>query len=204
MRINRRDEDRRARLLAERKAKIAVRLIRVCDDLAPREFDALIERMAVIEIKYSVRRTDDFFEGDLGSVPPGSSEFCLSSQWSHDAVTSFDRAGTAERLRSLFGKHDDSSFETTAERLGVSELSLRMSVDEESPHPTVEVMAAAIEYYGVDPAWLVTGRYDPASHRSSLKTGEHSAADSLREVFARSDIRPGGSPPKSGAPDSRA
>ena len=62
--MNRRDEDRRIRLLASRKAVIAARICAVCTDLSPADFDKLVERMALVEIKYSLRRNEDFFRAE--------------------------------------------------------------------------------------------------------------------------------------------
>ncbi len=69
-----------------------------------------------------------------------------------------------------------------AARLGVEELSLRLSIDELSPHPTVEVLDAVIREYGVDPTWLLTGAYDSGSHRMAMETGDSRAI--LRDFMA--------------------
>lgn len=58
----------------------------------------------------------------------------------------------------------------TAKRLGIEEVSLRMSIDEDSPHPTVELLAAVIREYGVDPSWLITGDYNEATHRTAMES----------------------------------
>jgi hypothetical protein len=58
---NRRDETRRLRVLATKKASIASRLKRVCKHMDQAEFDQLVERIAVLDLKYSVRRDDDLF-----------------------------------------------------------------------------------------------------------------------------------------------
>ena len=81
----------------------------------------------------------------------------------------FDRAGIGERLRGLLGGQDCGDLAATARRLGVEELSLRMSVDELSPHPTMEVILAMVREYGVDPAWLLTGEYHSSSHRAAME-----------------------------------
>jgi hypothetical protein len=86
-------------------------------------------------------------------------------------VANFDRIGIAERLRELIGGPDSPFIAETAARLGLEELSLRMSIDLDSPHPTVEVLAAVIREYGVDPTWLLTGIYDAATHRSAMENG---------------------------------
>lgn len=87
-------------------------------------------------------------------------------------MTSFDRAGIAERVRALIGGEDREALARAAQRLRVDELSLRMSIDDLSPHPTIEVVLAVIREYGVDPTWLLTGRYDPNSHRAAIEGDE--------------------------------
>ena len=64
----RRLEEPRQDRLQRTKAEIAARLRRVCEELSPDDFDALVERMASIEIKYTMRRSDDLFP-DRGRPP---------------------------------------------------------------------------------------------------------------------------------------
>jgi hypothetical protein len=97
-------------------------------------------------------------------------------------LAAFDRAGIAERLRGLLAGQDAGDLARTAARLGVEEISLRMSLDQISPHPTVEVLASVIRVYGIDPAWLLTGRYDPQSHRAAMEG--QSMATLLRDFLA--------------------
>jgi hypothetical protein len=83
------------------------------------------------------------------------------------------KAAIAARIRGLVGALGP-SMSDTARRLRVDEISLRMSVDELAPYPTIDVIAAVVREYGVDPTWLLTGEYDTASHRNmaDLHTGE--------------------------------
>lgn len=90
----------------------------------------------------------------------------------------------AARLRALFAKPDDQDWEVVAERLGVSELALRMSIDTLEPHPAVEVVAAAVAHYGVDPTWLLIGEHDPDTHRRVLADGEDGHGG-LQRVLAK-------------------
>lgn len=91
------------------------------------------------------------------------------------------RREIAERLRKLLPTQDLSA---TAERLGVEELSLRMSIDELSPFPTIDVLAAVIMCYGVDASYLLTGEYDPATHRKLGDADKSVIAETL-EQFTR-------------------
>jgi hypothetical protein len=85
----------------------------------------------------------------------------------------------AMRIRGLIGGQDRGMLEATARRLGVSEVALRMSVDDLAPHPTIDVLIAIVTEYGVDPTWLVTGVYDGATHRAAF---EQEAAVSKQEI----------------------
>jgi hypothetical protein len=77
-----------------------------------------------------------------------------------------DSREIAVRVRALIGGGD---VEHAAERLSVSERTLRISVDELAPRPTLEVLAAIIREYGVDPSWLLFGVYDSATHRAAME-----------------------------------
>ena len=50
-----------------------------------------------------------------------------------DGLLHVDRAGIAERLRGLIGGQNEGDLGAIARRLGVDELSLRLSVDDLSP-----------------------------------------------------------------------
>lgn len=96
-------------------------------------------------------------------------------------MRSFDRTAISARLRSLLTANHE-NVDAVAERLGVDELSLRLSLDELSPHPTVEVLDAVIREFGVDPTWLLTGKYDSGSHRLAIEEGNIEAV--LRDFIA--------------------
>lgn len=91
----------------------------------------------------------------------------------------------AARLRALFAKPDDQDWEVVAERLRVSELALRMSIDPLEPHPTIEVITAAIAHYGVDPTWILTGEYDPGTHRRALGDEMPDDTAAVADVLAK-------------------
>lgn len=83
-------------------------------------------------------------------------------------MTIEQRAQIAGRIRGLLAGQD-AGLPDAARRLGVDEVALRMSTDELAPYPTIDVIAAVIRLYGVDPSWLLTGHYDGATHRESLE-----------------------------------
>jgi hypothetical protein len=96
-----------------------------------------------------------------------------------------DSQRIAARVRGLIGGQDGGNLAVVATRLGVSELSLRLTIDESSPQPTLAVLLAIIREYAVDPTWLLTGQYDAATHRQAMATDRAAAAEALRQVAAR-------------------
>src|SRR3954462_5141043 len=83
-------------------------------------------------------------------------------------TTRFDNAGIAARIRGLIAGQDGGDPAAAARRMHVDEIGLRMSIDELAPNPTISVIAAVIQEYGVDPTWLLKGTYDPVTHRKVL------------------------------------
>lgn len=102
-----------------------------------------------------------------------------------------DSRAIAARIRGLIGGQDFGNLGETAARLDVSELSLRMSIDDVSPIVTLDVAAAVINMYGVDPSWLLTGDYDTTTHRAAIETGQHVTAAELSRIAARREARQG-------------
>jgi hypothetical protein len=94
-------------------------------------------------------------------------------------VDPYDRRGIAARVRELLRSppgHESVELARIARQLRVEEQELRRSIDEESPHPTIEVLAAIVQEYGVDPTWLVTGRYNTGTHRLAEADSTNAAA----------------------------
>lgn len=105
------------------------------------------------------------------------------------------KAAIAARIRGLIGGQD-SSLSDAARRLKVDEISLRMSVDTLAPYPTVDVIAAVVREYGVDPTWLLVGEYDASTHRviadkhtAELPIAIHSLIDRLTPHRGSETIR---------------
>lgn len=99
----------------------------------------------------------------------------------------------AERLRRLFAKDFGGDIRRIARALNLDEVEVRMSLDDIAPYPTLSVLSAAVEYYGVDPTWLITGEYDQDTHWMSLEGGRRMA----EEVLSRLAVtRVRGTPPR--------
>lgn len=93
-----------------------------------------------------------------------------------------NRRGIANRLRGLIGGQDQGDLGAVASRLGIDEVSLRMSIDPLAPYPTLDVLAAIVAHYGVDPTWLITGDYNSGSHRTAVES-DGKAVESMREML---------------------
>lgn len=78
-------------------------------------------------------------------------------------------AEIAARIRGLVAGQAE-TLTAMAEQLGVDETALRISLDEVAPYPTIEVIAAVVAKYGVDPSWLLTGEYNSETHRAMLES----------------------------------
>jgi transcriptional regulator with XRE-family HTH domain len=106
-----------------------------------------------------------------------------------------DPHAIAARIRGLIGGQDQGIIERIARRLGVSAMSLRLSVDDDEPTPTIDVLNAMVRVYGVDPTWLITGEYDAASHRVAVESeARHTGVEVAKLVARIPGAPPGGGP----------
>jgi len=106
---------------------------------------------------------------------------------------SFDWAAIADRLRGLIRIQNRDDLATVAKRLGVDERSLRMSM--EGWRPTLNVMAALIRTYGLDPTWVLTGDYDSQTHRAALESNTQEIEVAMKRMLLSG---PGASPREAG------
>lgn len=98
-----------------------------------------------------------------------------------------DRHAIAKRIRGLIGPLQPDTLVQVAKRLRVSELALRLSVDPDSPQPTLDVVAAVIREYGVDPMWLLSGEYQTETHRLAEEDTTASLLGALERISRRYD-----------------
>ena len=101
-----------------------------------------------------------------------------------------DTRAIAARIRALIAAEAHSGLDDVARRLGIPEPSLRISVDEVLPHPTLDVLAAIVREYAVDPGWLVHGEYDGATHRAALDEDNVTPATVLRLATSARHLTP--------------
>lgn len=65
---------------------------------------------------------------------------------------------------SIAGNPDGWDLERAAAELGVSTEALREVAERLTRVPPLDVLEKVIRRYGVDPSWLLTGRYDSRTH----------------------------------------
>ena len=97
---------------------------------------------------------------------------------------SLDWHAIAERIRGLIRIEPTSDVHAIAARLGVEEQSLRASVDGRAPLPTPAVISALVRVYGLDPSWVLTGEYDPGTHRVALESDRVDLNAFVRRMIA--------------------
>jgi hypothetical protein len=97
---------------------------------------------------------------------------------------SLDWHGIAERIRGLIRIDTSNEVSVVAARLGVDEQSLRLSMAGRAPLPTPAVISALVRVYGLDPSWVITGDYDPATHRVALESDRVELDAFVRKLIA--------------------
>ena len=84
--------------------------------------------------------------------------------------------GMAERVRAVIARQPGHRIDVVAQTLRLSPGRLeRLVVNADDPVDTgflIDVIAALVHESGIDPKWLLTGQYDPATHRKALLLGE--------------------------------
>jgi hypothetical protein len=102
----------------------------------------------------------------------------------------------AERLRAVIARQPGYHLDEIASILRVSRDALQHLLnDRERAIDTgilIDVVAALVREFAVDPQWLLTGQYDSATHRQALLLGEehtndscHAVREFVREQFQR-------------------
>jgi len=100
----------------------------------------------------------------------------------------FENREIAARIRGLLSGQGEPG--VLAARLRVDETALRMSIDELSPYPTLDVIAAVVREYGIDPSWLITGDYDSTSHHAAIQASTAELAAVVSGVVHRATETP--------------
>jgi hypothetical protein len=82
----------------------------------------------------------------------------------------------ADRIRAVIYRDPRHTPDAVAEQLCVPAHDLRALIDGKDLFidmaSTLDVVAALVHEYGIDPKWLLTGQYDGGMHRQALLVGE--------------------------------
>ena len=93
-----------------------------------------------------------------------------------------------DRIRGVFEHQRGRTFEDIAESILLEADPLRRLIEERERIPdrsfVLDVVASLAYCQGVDPLWLLTGRYDASLHREALALGEDRSATGLPRVRA--------------------
>ena len=100
---------------------------------------------------------------------------------SHNAIVAI-----AERIRAVVERHPGHTLDDVAESLLLEPKPfLRLIEEPNVPIDTefvVDVVAALVYCQGMDPQWLLSGRYDPAMHRHALLLGEERGVNGMARM----------------------
>lgn len=92
----------------------------------------------------------------------------------------------AERVRSVFASEPAAAVDALAATLRVEPNAIRELVENRDGIIDVafliDVVAALVREFAVDPQWLLTGKYDPSTHRRALLLGEDRGLDGERAI----------------------
>ena len=95
-----------------------------------------------------------------------------------------------DRVGGLLGQ-DEAAVAQIAERLDVDPESLRSIMHRRAWQFDLRALAAIIRLYGLDPSWVLTGRYDSVTHRTALDANTDEIAVTLASLTSRPDDQTG-------------
>jgi hypothetical protein len=92
----------------------------------------------------------------------------------------------ADRVRALVARQPGRGLDGIADEISVPVDSFRRLVEERGRliHTPflIDVVAGLVQEMGLDPEWLLTGKYDGALHRKALSLGEDRTQDGTRKL----------------------
>jgi hypothetical protein len=80
-----------------------------------------------------------------------------------------DWRAVSDRVRIVTGVPDRNDLRDAARQLSVSEAQLRDAVTGRFRLGWQKVLSAVVRQHGIDPSWILTGRYDGTTHTASLE-----------------------------------
>ena len=97
-----------------------------------------------------------------------------------------DWEAIAQRIKGLVSMSDRAKLASAAARLDVDLEDLEGAIKAESPTAILRVVAAMVRVYGLDPSWLITGRYDAVTHRMGTRRDPAAVEELLRQLVGNS------------------
>src|SRR6185503_13901076 len=97
-------------------------------------------------------------------------------------VMSIDWKQVSHRIRVLLGAPDERALSVAAQRLNVAEASLRAMLERPLGKFDLRTIAGIVRVYGIDPMWVLTGRYDRATHHRALESTTEEIGTSLEKI----------------------
>jgi hypothetical protein len=94
-----------------------------------------------------------------------------------------DWTAVSQRIKGLISMSDQAQLPEAAARLGVEERVLRDALKQQSRLSTLKVIGAVVRVYGLDPSWVLTGKYDPATHRVAIQNDSSAIDDLLKRLI---------------------
>jgi len=106
-------------------------------------------------------------------------------------ITASNRFAVADRIRAVLALSDPSNLPVTARWLNVSDAALRAAIDPRWPEQTLDLLASIVQRQGVDPTFLITGDYNPTTHRAALENDREFIERLLIRIAAGATDSPG-------------
>ena len=101
-----------------------------------------------------------------------------------------------DRIRDVVSRHSGHELDLLAEMLGVAPSAFRALIerDDQTLNTTliIDVVTAFVRQFAIDPRWVLTGQYNPTTHRQALILGDYrsaSGAIALRELIGDHYVR---------------
>lgn len=101
-----------------------------------------------------------------------------------------DWRGVAERIQGLMRVEDEHELLVAAERMGIEARYLRESLEGTSRLSAIRVVNAVVRTYGLDPAWVLTGQYDAATHKVALRQDAEEIDREIRRLVSSGGASP--------------
>ena len=98
-------------------------------------------------------------------------------------METFNARDLASRVAGLVQGQFKGDLVAAARYLDADPEELRGIVEEQTSHPSLELLAAIVKRFGVDACWLITGEYDWRTHARALEDDDGDERTRPRELL---------------------